>query len=150
VLESNNTSEQRNLPHACKLQSSSHEIFDVDLDVMLATIVIDVDDECVPPPKKPKKVFVDFNHKFQELLVMKMPWAEPIFNEVGMVSTMKCGVFTKIERNRKILVVKRTLLKIMQISGKVLMVSGSWIQNVCTLRMRFLIFNVLKPLSSNS
>jgi hypothetical protein len=97
VLESNNTSEQKNLPHACKLQSSSHEIFDVDLDVMLATIVIDVDDECVPPPKKPKKVFVDFNHKFQKLLV-----------------------------------------------------SGPWFQNVCTLRMRFLIFNVLKPLSSNS
>jgi hypothetical protein len=41
------------------LQYSSHEILDVDLDAML-----DVDDECVLPPKKPKKVFANFNHKF--------------------------------------------------------------------------------------
>ncbi len=73
---------------------------------MLETIVIDVDDECVPPPKKPNFFFVDFNHKFQEILAMKMPWVEPLFNEVGMVSIMKCGAFTKIERKGKILVAK--------------------------------------------
>jgi hypothetical protein len=88
------------------LQSSSHEIFDVDLDAMLETIVINVDDECVPPPKKPQKVFANFSHKFQKILAMKMPWVEPIFNEVGMVSTMKRGVFTKIERKGKFLVAK--------------------------------------------
>jgi hypothetical protein len=127
VLESHNTNEQRNLPHACKLQSSSHEIFDVDLDVMLVAIVIDVDDECVPPPKKPKKIFVDFNHKFQELLVMKMPWAKPIFNEVGMVSTMKCGVFTKIEKNRKILVVKWDIIE--NYANKWKGFDGKWIMD---------------------
>jgi hypothetical protein len=37
---------------------------------------------------------------------MKMQWAKPIFNKVGMVSTMKCGVFTKIERKGEILVAK--------------------------------------------
>jgi hypothetical protein len=34
---------------------------------MFETIVIDVDDECVPPPNKPKKVVVDVNHKFQKI-----------------------------------------------------------------------------------
>jgi hypothetical protein len=54
VLESNNIGEQITFPHAPKLQSSSLEIFVVDPDPLLETIVIDVDDECVPPPKKPK------------------------------------------------------------------------------------------------
>jgi hypothetical protein len=34
---------------------------------MLETIVIDVDNECVPPPKKPKNVVVDVNCKFQKI-----------------------------------------------------------------------------------
>ncbi len=32
---------------------------------------------------------------------MKMPWVEPIFNEVGLVSTMRCPIYTKIERKEK-------------------------------------------------
>jgi len=34
---------------------------------MFETIVIDVDDECVPLPNKPKKVVADVNHKFQKI-----------------------------------------------------------------------------------
>jgi hypothetical protein len=34
---------------------------------VLETVVIDVDDECVPFPKKPKKVVADVNCKFQEI-----------------------------------------------------------------------------------
>jgi hypothetical protein len=36
---------------------------------------------------------------------MKMPWAEPIFNDVGLVCIVKCCVCTKIERKEKKLVV---------------------------------------------
>jgi hypothetical protein len=46
------------------LQSSSLEIFDVDPNAMFETTIIDVDDECVPLPIKPKKVVGDVNHKF--------------------------------------------------------------------------------------
>jgi hypothetical protein len=63
VLESNNINEQRNFPHAFKLQSSSLEIFVVNTDVMFDIVVINVDDECVIPFKKPIKV-VDVNCKF--------------------------------------------------------------------------------------
>ncbi len=75
VVEFNNTSEQKNFLHVLKLQSSSIEIFFVDLDTMLKTIVIDFDDECVPFPKKPKKVIANVNYKFQEIWAMKIPWA---------------------------------------------------------------------------
>ncbi len=64
ILESNNTSEQRNFLHGLKLQSSSLEIFVVDTYVMFDIVVINVDDECVPPFKKPKKVVVDVTYKF--------------------------------------------------------------------------------------
>jgi len=37
---------------------------------------------------------------------MKMPWEEPIFNEVGLIFTMKCRVCTKTERKEKNWVVK--------------------------------------------
>ncbi len=68
VLEFTNTScEQKSLPHAPQLHSSSPKIFDVDPNAMLETIVIDVDNECVPPPKKPKNVVVDVNCKFQKI-----------------------------------------------------------------------------------
>jgi hypothetical protein len=36
-----------------------------------------------------------------------MPWAKPIFNEIGLVSIVKCHVCTIIERKEKKLVVKR-------------------------------------------
>jgi hypothetical protein len=37
---------------------------------------------------------------------MKMPLLEPIFNEVGLVSILKCHVYTKIKRKGRKLVVK--------------------------------------------
>jgi len=37
---------------------------------------------------------------------MKMLWVEPIFNEGGLVSAMRCCVCTIIERKEKKLVVK--------------------------------------------
>jgi len=37
---------------------------------------------------------------------MKMPWEEPIFNEIGLIFTMKCHVCTKTERKEKNWVVK--------------------------------------------
>jgi hypothetical protein len=70
ILESNNTSEQRNFLHGLKLQSSL-EIFVVDTYVMFDIVVINVDDECVPPFKKPKKVVVDVTYKFWEIWAMK-------------------------------------------------------------------------------
>jgi hypothetical protein len=106
VLESNNTNEQKNFLHALELQSSSLEIFDVNPNAMFETVVIDVDDECVLLPEMPKKVVANVNCKFQKIWAMKMPWVEPIFNEVGLVSTMKCRVCTKIERKEKNWVVK--------------------------------------------
>jgi len=72
------------------LQSSSPKIFDINPDALLETTIIDIDDECVPPPKKPEKVVVDLNCKFQEIWVVKMPWVKPIFNEVGLVSIVRC------------------------------------------------------------
>jgi hypothetical protein len=85
-----------------ELQSSSLEILVVDPNAMLEILVINVDNECVPSPKKSKKVVVDVNRKFQKIWAMKMPWVEPIFNEVGL----KCHVCTRIERKEKILVVR--------------------------------------------
>jgi hypothetical protein len=54
VLESKDTGGQITFLHAFELQSSSLEVFVLNLDALLETVVIDVDDECVPPPKKPK------------------------------------------------------------------------------------------------
>jgi hypothetical protein len=48
VLESNNTSEQRNVPRDFKLHYFSPQIFDIDLNAMLQTIVIHVDDKFGP------------------------------------------------------------------------------------------------------
>jgi hypothetical protein len=45
----------------------SLEILDVYLDAMFEIVVIDVDDEYVPPPKKPKKVVAYVNCKFQKI-----------------------------------------------------------------------------------
>jgi hypothetical protein len=51
-----------------------------------------------PTPKKPKKLVTDVNCKFKEIWAIKMPWLEPIFNEVGVVSILKCCVYTKIKK----------------------------------------------------
>jgi hypothetical protein len=34
---------------------------------------------------KRKKIDIDVSHKFQDVWAFKMPWAEPIFNEVRLV-----------------------------------------------------------------
>jgi len=67
-----------------------------------------------------------------------MPWIEPIFNEVGLASTMRCHVCTIIERKEKNWFLNGILLKNIQVKKWVLMVSGPWIQNVCMLKMRSL------------
>jgi len=106
VLESNNTNEQINFLHALELQFFSLEIFDVNPNANFEIVVINVDDECVPLPKIPKKVVVNVNCKFQKIWAMKMPCVKPIFNEVGLVSTMRCRVCIEIERKEKNWVVK--------------------------------------------
>jgi len=99
VSKSNNTNEQRNILHDLELHSSSPQIFDINLDVTLETIIINVDDECAPIPKTHKKVKIDVNYKSQEIWAIKMPWAELNFNEVGVASVVRCdNVCTKIER----------------------------------------------------
>ncbi len=55
-----------------------------------------------PTSKTHKKVVTNVDHKFQEIWAIKMPWAKPIFNEVGVVSTMRCCVCTRSERRKKI------------------------------------------------
>ncbi len=42
---------------------------------------------------------------------MKMPWVEPIFNDVGLVCIVKCHVCTKIERKEKSLVINQDFIK---------------------------------------
>jgi hypothetical protein len=74
---------------------------------MLETIVINVDDECAHVPKTHKKVMTNVNCKSQEFWVVKMPWAKLNFNEVGVVSIMRCdNVCTKIERKEKKIIAK--------------------------------------------
>jgi len=64
VSKSNNTDEQRNILHDLELHSSSPQIFEINLDVMLETIIINVDDEWALVPKTHKKVEIDVNYKF--------------------------------------------------------------------------------------
>jgi hypothetical protein len=94
---------------------------------MLETIVIHVDDEYAFKPKKPKKVETDVNHKFQEIWVVKMPWAKPISNEVGVVSIMKCRVSTIIKRKGKKLVAKWDSIE--KHVGKRKGLDGKWIMD---------------------
>jgi len=42
---------------------------------------------------------------------VKMPWVEPIFNDVGLVCIVRCRVCTKIERKEKNLVVNWDSIK---------------------------------------
>jgi hypothetical protein len=98
---------------------------------MVETIIIDVDDEHAPIPKTHKLVVTDVDCKFQEIWALKMPWAKPIFNEVGVVFTMKCCVCTIVETKEKIQIVNWDSIENMWVRKNVQMVSGSWIQNVC-------------------
>jgi hypothetical protein len=111
--------------------------------------VIDVDDECVPPHKKPKKIG-NVDHKFLKFWAVKMPWEKPIFNAVGLVNAMKCHVCTKIKRKENKLIAKWDFVEKHVGKKKVLMINGPWIQNVCTLKMKSLMFNFLQPLSFRS
>jgi len=86
------------------------------------------------------------NHKFQDVWALKMPWAKPIFNEVGMVTFVKCHVCFKIEKKDKVLVVKWDSIEKHAIKGKF---SGLWIQNVGMQKMKLLSFNY-QQLSSNN
>jgi hypothetical protein len=108
---------------------------------MLEILVINVDNECVPFPKKSKKVVVHVNRKFQKIWAMKMSWVEPIFNELGL----KCHVCIIIKGRREFWLLGWILLINIQIRKKVL-ISGSWIQNVCMLKMKSLMFDFLQPL----
>jgi hypothetical protein len=42
---------------------------------------------------------------------MKMPWVEPIFKEVGLVSIVRCCVCTRIQRKEKKLITKWDSIK---------------------------------------
>jgi hypothetical protein len=46
------------------------------------------------------------NYKFKDVWALKMPWAKPIFNEVGLVTFLKCPLCSKIEKKNKVLVAK--------------------------------------------
>ncbi len=46
------------------------------------------------------------NHKFQNISTLKMRWEKPIFNEVIMVTSIKCCVCFLILEKNKILMVK--------------------------------------------
>jgi hypothetical protein len=98
---------------------------------MLEIVVIDLDDEFTPIPKTHKKVVTNVNCKFQEIWVIKVPWAKPIFNEVGVLFIIICHVCTRIEKKKKIWLQSGIILINMYVKERVHMVSGSWIQNVC-------------------
>jgi hypothetical protein len=58
---------------------------------------------------------------------VKIPWAKLIFNELGLVSTMRCHVCTKIEKKEKNLLVKWD--SIMKHVGKRKVSNGKWIMD---------------------
>jgi hypothetical protein len=128
VYESNSIDEQRNILHDLELHSSSPQIFDINPDAMLETIIINVDDECALAPKTYKKVMIDVNYKSQEIWAVKMPWAELNFNEAGVVFAMRCdNVCTKIERKEEIFVVKWDFIE--KHVGKRKGSNGKWIMD---------------------
>ncbi len=53
-----------------------------------------------------KKIDIDVSCKFQDVWALKMPWAKLIFNEVRLVSSIKCHVCSIIEKKYKVLVAK--------------------------------------------
>ncbi len=65
-----------------------------------------VEDVHVFKLRKIKKIDIDVNCKFQDVWAFKMPWAQPIFNEVRLVIFIKCHVCSKIEKKNKVLVAK--------------------------------------------
>ncbi len=58
-------------------------------------------------PKDEKKTSnINVNEKFQKIKALKMQWVEPNFIEARLVTSMKCHVYSKIEKKDKVLVVK--------------------------------------------
>jgi hypothetical protein len=51
------------------------------------------------------------NYKFKDVWALKMPWAKPIFNEVGLVTFLKCHLCSKIEKRTRFWWLNRILLK---------------------------------------
>jgi hypothetical protein len=50
-------------------------------------------------PKNEKIFFdIDVNRKFKDVWALKMPWRDPIFNEVKMVISIKCCVCLKLRK----------------------------------------------------
>jgi hypothetical protein len=81
------------------------------------------------------------NYKFQDVWALKMPWVEPIFSEARMATLVECCVCSKIKKKDKFLVQSGIPLRIMHGKGRLLMVSGLWIQNVGMQKMKLLMFN---------
>ncbi len=57
-------------------------------------------------PKNEKTSNIDENHKFQDVWTLKMQWEDPICNEFGIVTFVKCCVCSKFEKKEKVLVVE--------------------------------------------
>jgi len=79
-----------------------------------------------------------------------MPWAKPIFYEVGVFSTMRCRVCTKIKRKENIQVVKWDFIE--KYVGKKKGSNGKWIMDPKCMHVKNEIFYVyfFQPLSSNN
>jgi hypothetical protein len=58
----------------------------------------------IPINEKPSNI--DVNHKIQDVWAVKIPWEDPICNEVGLVIFVKCCVCSKFEKKEKVLVIK--------------------------------------------
>ncbi len=65
--------------------------------------------------------------KFQEIWTIKMPWIKPIFNEIGVVSIMRCYVCIIIKRKEKILTTKWDFIE--KHVGKIKGSDGKWIMD---------------------
>jgi hypothetical protein len=74
-------------------------------------------------PKIEKTSNSDVSRKFQDVWTLKMPWEDPICNEVGVVTFVKCCVCSKFEKE-KVFVVKWDCIKKDVSKRKLLMVSG--------------------------
>ncbi len=64
------------------------------------------------------------NHKFQDVQALKMPWVKPIFNEAGLVTSIKCYVCSRIEKEDKVLVAKWDSIE--KHAGKKKALNGKW------------------------
>jgi hypothetical protein len=108
-----------------------------------------VEDVHVFNPKKWKKTFdTNVNHKFQDVLALKMPWAKVICNEIELVISMKCHVCSKIEKD-EVLVLKWDSIE--KHAGKRKVPNGKWFMDpkVGMQKMKLLMLSYQQQLSSN-